>query len=991
MNSFFPYTPRKAPYETLKKCFVGRKALLDEMISSLKVQADADTLQHWMILGTRGMGKSHIITMVYHMVKEAEDLNRKWMPILMNEEEQGVFSLHTFFVRILTKLGEEFAANGDRKSKDIDTFLDSLRDVKGGQEEILETIIAYLKDLAAGYRKKLLVLLENADDLFTRCLPKTNDIKKIRKILQHENFLLLFATSPTLFDRISRSNAPLYQFFRLRTLELLDYDQAIDLLTRWARLDEKKNLLSILKGDDYRLRVLYHLTGGNPRILLFLYMAIGGQGSIETAVSTFSRLLEEDLSSYYLSRMRDLSNQVQPVVLALAESNRNLTQTEIAHKTFLPARSMGTTMARLENDGIVRPVSDKKGKNTPYTLTDHLFRLWYQWRTSLRERKIIEALVEFLAIWYKKKELDTWAKEGGLAGQYSREAIDFRSSERFRGYRESLRVEGKGLVKTHVEKEDYVSLFKVLASFKEYGLNADDFARDALKDIDKRGGLKIAKEQLTTRVKQSPKDFEAILGLGQIMLRTGDYPEAEDVLKKATRLDPKDAGAWRDLGLARWHQENYAGAEEAFARVVGLNPKDAGAWKNLGAARGRHENHVGAEEAYVKVVELDPKDAGAWNGLGTAQWHQENYAGAEEAIAKAMELDPKDAGTWRNLGAARGRQENHAGAEEAYAKAVGIDPKDAGAWNGLGAARGLQENYAGAGEAHTKALDLDPKDAVAWNGLGTARGLQENYAGAEEAFAKAVGLSPKDAEAWRNLGAARGRQENHAGAEEAFAKAVGLDPENAGAWQSLAYASYKNYKFTEAGDCLLKSIHLNEKETSTYELLCMFHLSGNVVIEPLGILEKALSLKKATDAFRASIHFLRAMVFLHNGDRTPFLEDLEAGAELLKGIDEEARRSVLGDLLEFLVYVTRQDTIEDIKAYSEGLGGISPDLGAVFNPLKYVLDYYAQYFSLEKKKGASLIRAQRVLEDVPSELRGPVEEMVQTVKKNILWLEKRPK
>jgi len=821
MDSFFPYTPRKAPYETLRDCLVGREALLDELISSLKTQADADTLQHWMILGTRGMGKSHIISMVYHMVKEAEGLNRKWMPVLMNEEEQGVFSLHTLFVRVLTKLGEELAGSDERKSKEIDTFLDSLRDGKGGQEEIFEAIIAYLKDLAAGYRKRLLVLLENADDLFTRCLPNTNDIKKLRNILQNENFLLLFATSPTLFERISRSNAPLYQFFRLRTLDLLDYDQAVDLLSRWARLDERDDLLASLKWDDYRLRVLYHLTGGNPRILLFLYMAIGGQGGIESAVGTFSRLLEKDLSSYYLSRMRGLSNQVQPIVLALAESDRNLTQTEIARKTFLPARSMGTAMARLENDGIVRPVSGKRGKNTPYTLTDHLFRLWHQWRTSLRERKIIEALVEFLAIWYRKKELDTWAREGGLAGLYSREAIDFRKSERFRGYWEPLRVEGKGLVRTHVQKGDYVSLFETLAFFKECGLDADEFARAAFKDIDKRGSLEQAKEQFAARVKQAPEDFDAHIWLGQIMLRKGDYPEAEDVLKRAVELDPKDAGAWKGLGLARL----------------------------------LHENHPGAEKAFVKAVKLDPENA------------------------------------------------------------------------------------------------------VAWKGLGLARGLQEDYAGAEKAFVKVVKLDPKDA----------------------------------GAWQDLAFAAYKNYKFAVAGDCLLKGIHLDEKGTSAYAFLCEFHLSGNVDIKPLGVLEKALSIENVSDEFRAFIRFLRAMVFLHNGDRTPFSEDLEAGAGLLKGIDKEARRKALGDLLEFLVHVTYQDTIEDIKAYSEGLGGISPDVGAVFNPLKYVLDYYTQYFAPEKKKGASVIRAQRVLDDIPSELRGPVEEMVQTVKKNILWSEKRPK
>ncbi|MBW2699827.1 MAG: tetratricopeptide repeat protein [Deltaproteobacteria bacterium] len=956
MDSFFPYTPRKTPYETLRDSFVGRESLLDELISSLETQADADTLQHWMILGTRGMGKSHIIAMVYHMVKKTEDLNSKWMPVLMNEEEQGVFSLHTLFVRILTKIGEELAESDEQESKKIGIFLDSLRDGKNGQDEILEEIKAYLEDLTVRHEKKLLVLLENADDLFTRCLPKTNDIKKLRNILQNDNFLLLFATSPTLFERITRSNAPLYQFFRLRTLDLLDYDQAVDLLGRWARLDGNDELLKSLKRDDYRLRVLYHLTGGNPRILMFLYMAIGGQGGIETAVDTFSKLLEEDLSSYYMSRMRDISNHVQPIVLALAESDHNLTQTEIAHRTFLPARSMGTSMARLVSDGIVRPVSGKRGKNTPYTLTDQLFRLWHQWRTGLREQKIIGALVEFLAVWYRKRELDKWAREESLAGLYSRKAIDFKKSEKYRGHWDPLRVEGKGLVKAHMKKGDYVSLFETLAFFQECGLNAEEFANDAFEDIDKQGDLEKAKKQLATKVKQAPDDFDAHLMLGQFMLRKGDYPEAEDVLKIAVKLDSKSSSAWANLGLARGCQKNNAGAEEAFMKIVELSPREAAGWIILGQAREHQKNQAGAEEAYAKALELDSKNLLAWTSLGFVRWLQENYTGAEDAYARVVELAPKSAGAWMNLGISRNRQENHAGAADAFAEVVDLAPKDAGSWMSLGHA--------------------------CWH--------QKNYVGSEEAFAKAVELDSENAKAWMNLGSAQGIQDNHAGAEEAYSKAVELDPENSEAWRTLAFTSYKNYKFAAAGDCLRKGIHINEMQAETYSLLCEFHLSGNVVIEPLDLLEKALSIKKATDDFRAFIHFLRAMVFLHNGDRTPFSKDLEAGSELLKGIDKEAKREVLGDLLDLLVDVTCQDTIEDIKAYSEGLGEISPDVGVVLKPLEYVLDYYTQYFAAEKKKGASVIRAQRVLDDIPGELRGPVEEMVQTVKKNILWSKKRP-
>ena len=60
MDEFFPYTPRKTKFEVLEATFVARQALLDELKTSIREQADAETLQHWMILGLRGMGKSHL-------------------------------------------------------------------------------------------------------------------------------------------------------------------------------------------------------------------------------------------------------------------------------------------------------------------------------------------------------------------------------------------------------------------------------------------------------------------------------------------------------------------------------------------------------------------------------------------------------------------------------------------------------------------------------------------------------------------------------------------------------------------------------------------------------------------------------------------------------------------------------------------------------------------------------------------------------------------
>ena len=823
IKQFYPYSPRKADFEQLSYSFVASESLLEELIAAIREQADAEALQHWMILGMRGMGKSHLIALIYQTVKNSVDLNQRWIPLLMHEEEQSVFSLHTLFIRFLTQLAEEIAHTDKKKSEAIFDFLDTQRNENKTQEEILESVVAFLKDFVRETGKRLLVFMENSDDILGRSISKKNDIKKFRNILQHDKFMLLIATSPTFFDKISKPSAPLYQFFRIRSLELLTLEQSVDLMNRWSNSDtqlyEKRRSSFQFNKDNYKLRALYHLTGGNPRVLLFLYMAIKGQDGIQSAVETFSKLLEEDLSNYYLSRLRDLSNQVQPIILALAESDKNLTQKEISQKTFLPMKSIGTAMLRLEKDSLVRPVTEKKGKNTLYTLTDHLFRFWHQWRISAYNKEIIKAVVMCVAVWYKKEELEQWSLKDDIIGMHCKEALQYRKTEDFKSLWEPLHKESETMIIRYLEKADYQGLDKNLAMLQETGIEPEKLLKKISGDLEDKGDIDNALKIAKKRIKNNKEDKDAWVDLARLRFNQKNYAGAEAAYEKAVELDPKDAVAWKFLGYARGMQENDAGTEAAFEKAVKLDPKDAETWTFLGRVRVNQKNHAGAEAALGKAIELDPKDAKTWTLLGAARVNQENYAEAEAVLEKAAELDPKNAVAWTLLGYARGMQENDAGTEAAFEKAVKLDPKDAVTWKWLGYARVNQENNAGAEAALEKAVELDPKDAVVWKFLGRARVNQENHAGAEAAFEKAVKLDPKDAETWTFLGRVRVNQENNAGAEEALEKAAELDPKDAVVWKFLGRARGMQKNYAGTGAALEKAIELDPKDAKTWTLL----------------------------------------------------------------------------------------------------------------------------------------------------------------------------
>ncbi len=314
-----------------------------------------------------------------------------------------------------------------------------------------------------------------------------------------------------------------------------------------------------------------------------------------------------------------------------------------------------------------------------------------------------------------------------------------------------------------------------------------------------------------------------------------------------------------------------------------------------------------------------------------------------------MKLDPKNGAAWYNLGLARGRQENHSGAEEAFSKAVKLDPKNGAAWYNLGLARLRQENHTGAEEAFSKAVKLDPKNVAAWVNLGLARRRQENHTGAEEAYSKAVKLDPKNAANWKTLGIIRFMQQNHSGAEEAFTEAIKLTPTDLSLYSNLS-------------EVLIK-------DSRAHDLL--------------DTLKKTLSKKAIEREFRAYINLLQATAFLMQEDRTPFLKSLNKGIKLTANLEAEKKHLILGELSDLLVEIIQRDNLKVIEAFITEIKSISDDIAAIFNPLNHVLKYYKVLLSDQKNPKAAADRAQRVLDSLTSEIKGPVQEMVERVRKNI--------
>jgi len=181
IETAYPYTPRQSSFEVLKKCLVGREGLLNELLADIQDQAGAETLQHWMILGTRGMGKSHLIALVYHTVKDDQALAGRWLPVLMHEEEQEVFSLHSLFIRIIAQLGEELTRNNDPRAAEVAFFIQNQQEKGNKPEEVVEEAVAWIKDFVTKAAKGCWCSLR----MRMICSPAASTEKRSEKTARH--------------------------------------------------------------------------------------------------------------------------------------------------------------------------------------------------------------------------------------------------------------------------------------------------------------------------------------------------------------------------------------------------------------------------------------------------------------------------------------------------------------------------------------------------------------------------------------------------------------------------------------------------------------------------------------------------------------------------------------------------------------------------------------------------------------------------------------
>ena len=387
------YSPGNLDRESLETLFVGRRSVMDDVLTRATRSIETSQKHYLLLVGPRGSGKTHFLALAHHRLMdciEAVGAADRVAVAHLKEEEWGVASYLDLMVRILRALANE---SPELEQAITDVYATFAKDPANA--EALATRL--LRRHTRG--KTLLLLCENLADLFDGLGDEGQ--KRWRAAMQQDGNWAVVATTPQLSPALTLQENPFFGFFTIRVLDRIDLGTGMQLLAKKAIHEGKADLAEFLRTPIGRARVraIQHLAAGNHRAYVVLFDFLDKE-SLDDLVGPFMHLVD-DLTPHYQDRMRRLAPAQRKILEFLSGKGKPVTVKDIATPCLMSQQTAATQIGKLETAGFV--ARTHSGRNTFCELAEPLMRICIEVKNNNAGQ--FRLLVEFLRHWFTTREL----------------------------------------------------------------------------------------------------------------------------------------------------------------------------------------------------------------------------------------------------------------------------------------------------------------------------------------------------------------------------------------------------------------------------------------------------------------------------------------------------------------------------------------------------------------------------------------------------------
>ncbi len=659
----YKYNPRKKSHEQLKKSLVGsdRIDILKSIKKELSLKKGDKPKQHWMIVGPRGMGKSHLLTLLYYTIKSNKKLNSQWIPILFPEELRMANNLPKFLERALKEIALEIKEEYEDVAKELDLRIEGIRKVVISERaEYLFSILSWIHQVTGKY---CLFITENLQHLLGK---KINEIeqKKLRAYLQSNDAVLFVGSATTVFESLHDHSYPFYHFFHIKRLEDLNFQELKKLIVSIISDSSKTEIAKKVSDNEARLRALYSFAGGNPRMAYFLADILKTDIPDEM-LSLMDNILDE-LTLYFDTILQDIPDHQEEILNTLATYEPAQSPKEIADHLEVPQNTIRNYLKQMKESGYVR-IAFSKGKSNYYCLNEYLYRIWYQMRDS-SHREETRWLMELLVMLYSPVHLE---QERNRISSSS-----FKSTDS--DYYKNLIIGTTDFMSNHPNHCKIIEWCVASTIQDQINQTISQEDKGLFQEIENYiegnkyyNAIKLCHEVLAIK----PESVHAYQILGFCLFRVGQYEESIEIFKKVLQINPVSDLAYCGCGSCLYFLGRYDEAIENLIKAIQFNVKSAHAYFLWGRCLSKLNQNEEALEKIEMAAMLEPNSGEINACLGVIL---QLLGRPDEAINKykiALEINPNSEPALGLMGISLRQSHQYEQAIDKFKKILKINPK----------------------------------------------------------------------------------------------------------------------------------------------------------------------------------------------------------------------------------------------------------------------------------------------------------------------------
>ncbi len=548
LRNDFPriYNPANQTEDELIANFVVRTVVFESIYDDIRKSGMEFPEMHYIIQGIRGQGKTTLLLRIAYEIRKNEELMRKVIPVVFNEEQYNITRLYKLWETTARHLEESGEVQGIAKEMERIDFDDDY------EEQCFDLLEGSLKKT----NKKAILFIDNIDELFDKL--SDTEHKRLREVLTQTAEIRLVGASSILLEFHYDYGKPFFQFFKIIMLNGLNSNETKTLLLKLGERYKTERVKEIVEKEAGRVEALRRITGGVIRTIILLFGIFVDDVSGD-AFKDLERILDH-VTPLYKHRMDKLSAQQQEIVDFIALQWDAVAVKEISQNIRMESKAVSSQLNQLEKYYVVEKERTNT-KNHLYRIHERFFNIWYLMRCGRKwDEKRVRFLVEFLASWCDEKEIAKIAQR------------HLRAIDKGNVYAKQAFYVTETLARMSIGRELQDALINKTKSYLEScRSNLKEHLSHSDKELANEAAISVKAKEWENAIEKfkliKNKTSDELLLQGICNINAGNNIDAEKSLRKAVEKGNADAM----MGLALLYQETlkeYSAAERFYLLAI---------------------------------------------------------------------------------------------------------------------------------------------------------------------------------------------------------------------------------------------------------------------------------------------------------------------------------------------------------------------------------------------------------------------------------------